>query len=147
MFRVFDHPWSQCLYPIFVRYKIALCCWACSLWHNNACSFIFWRLLFLILKNVLLCSEGLLFCILKGAFFILEGLLFLFWKGVFFIFKKCSFYSEGCFLSFERLLFLFWKVTFLLCHIDKVRYVLRSFTYVLQPRTNGVDAPHQWSWW
>lgn len=140
MFRVFDYPWSQCLYPIFVRYKIALCCWACSLWHNNACSFIFWRLLFLILKVAHLYSKGLLFYILKGAFFIFERLSSLFLKsalfipkGTFFIFEKYSFYSE--------------RLLFLLCHVDKVRYVLRSFTYVLQPRTTGVDAPHQWSWW
>jgi len=95
-------------------------------------------LLFLILKNVLLYSEGLLFCILKGAFFalksallILERLLFGILKGASFVFEKCSFYSE--------------RLLFLLCHVDKVRYVLRSFTYVLQPRTNGVDAPHLWS--
>jgi len=41
-------------------------------------------LLFLILKNVLLYSEGLLFCILKGAFFILKSALLIL-KGYFFI--------------------------------------------------------------
>ena len=107
MFRVFDYPWSQCLYPIFVRYKIVQCCWVCSLWHNNAGSFIFWRLLFLFLKVAHLYSEGLLFCILKGAFFTLEGLLFLFWKGVFFILEELIFcILKGVFFVLKNALFI-----------------------------------------
>jgi len=50
---------------------------------------------------------------------------------LFYILKIAFFYSE--------------RLLFLLCHVDKVRYVLRFFTYVLQPRTTGVDAPRQWS--
>jgi len=77
----------------------------------------------LFLKGCSSYSERLSSLFLKSALFIP--------KGTFFIFEKYSFYSE--------------RLLFLLCHVDKVRYVLRSFTYVLQPRTTGVDAPHQWS--
>jgi len=77
----------------------------------------------LLLKGCSFYSERVFSLFLKSALFIL--------KGVFLVLKDCSFYSE--------------RLLFLLCHVDKVRYVLRSFTYVLQRRTTGVDAPHQWS--
>ena len=80
-------------------------------------------MLFYILKIAFSYSKSCSSLFLKSALFIP--------KGTFFIFEKYSFYSE--------------RLLFLLCHVDKVRYVLRSFTYVLQPRTTGVDAPHQWS--
>ena len=78
-------------------------------------------MLSLFLKGCSFYSERVFSLFLKSALFIL--------KGVFLVLKDYSFYSE--------------RLLFLLCHVDKVRYVLRSFTYVLQPRTSGADGKHQ----
>lgn len=95
---------------------------------SESCSSLFWRITLLYSKGCFLYSWRVALFILKGCLLYSWRINLLYSKGCFLCFEKCSFYSE--------------RLLFLLCHVDKVRYVLRSFTYVLQRRTTGVDAPH-----